>query len=437
MLSTELIGVLGLVVMFILLVTGTHIGIILGAVGFAGCITLLGFSRSISVVVTTPYFSVANYSFIVMPMFILMGELSFKGGIGTLLYAAASKWLGRLHGGLAMATIAASALFAAISGSSLATTATFGKLAIPEMMQHNYDSKLASGVVACSGTLASLIPPSGLMVLYCILTEVSLSRLLIAGLIPGLLSALIYMVMIYFRVRLNPGLAPRLTEVVSWKERFFATRWLTPIAVVMVVMLGGIYLGVFSPVEAGAVGAFAVFVVVLVRRSLSLSALKASLTDTAHSSSMIFLVLIGAMIFGKFLMLSRLPDALLTFILGLTAPPLTILIVVLLVYIVLGTFLDVPAMLCITLPMFFPFLDGLGFDGVWLGILVVKIVEIAVITPPIGMNVYVLKAVMGNTVSLGGLFQGIFPFFLMDVLTLAVLVAFPQISLWLPSMMFQ
>jgi C4-dicarboxylate transporter DctM subunit len=437
MLSPELIGVLGFLAMFVGLALGIHIGFTLGTIGFAGCVVLLGFSKSLSVLSTTPYYQVASFAIIVLPMFILMGEFAFQGGIGTLLYTAASKWLGRLHGGLAMATAFANALFGAISGSSLAAAATFGKLAIPEMMRHNYDSRLAAGVVAASGTLAVLIPPSGVMVIYCIFTEVSLGGMMIAGIIPGFLSALIYMVMIYVRVRLNPRLGPQSTEVVPWKERLLATRWLTPIAVIMIVMLGGIYLGIFSPVEAGAVGAFTVLVVVLARRSLSLTALRTGLTNAAETSAMIFFVIIGAMIFGKFIAISRLPDALLTLILGLEVPPLGILIVILLVYIVLGCLMDVPSMMCITLPMFYPLLHGLGLDDIWVGILIIKLVEIASITPPIGMNVYVLKGVVGDVVSLGGLFQGIIPFFIMDVLTLAILVAFPQISLWLPSMMFQ
>lgn len=436
MLDPMLIGGLGIVAMLLAIGLGIHIGVSLGVAGFIGCVVLIGFPKSLSVLVTTPYYTAADYSFIVLPMFILMGELAFQGGISKLLYTAASKWLGHLYGGLAMASTASAALFAVVTGSSLATAATFSKLSVPEMMRHGYDSKLACAVVACSGTLAALIPPSGLMVLFCIFTRVSLGKLLIAGLIPGFMSALLYMAMIYFRVRLNPSLGPRMLEEVSWKEKVLSLKWIAPVAIVAIVMLGGIYGGIFSPVEAGAVGAFAVFAVTLVRRSVSLSTLKTTLVETAQSSAMIFFLIIGAMIFGKFLVLSGIPAGLATFIGGLLVPPIGILITVLLMYVVLGTFLDVPAMLVITLPIFFPILNGLGFDGVWLGILVIKMLEIAAITPPIGLNVYVTKGMVGDVVSLGGLFQGIIPFFVMDILTLAILVAFPQISLWLPSMMF-
>jgi C4-dicarboxylate transporter DctM subunit len=433
----EVIGILGFVAMFVMLAFGIHIGITLGVIGFIGCGLMLGFSRSLSMLVTTPYYVVADYNFIVLPMFILMGELAFQGGIGILLYKAASKWLGRLHGGLAMATTAASAALGAITGSSLAAAATFGKMAIPEMRRHNYSEKLSAGVVAASGTLAVMIPPSGIMVLYTILAPVSLGKLMIAGVIPGFISAAIYMVMIYSRVRLNPQLGPKSTEVVSWKERFASIRWLTPVAVVMIAMLGGIYLGIFSPIEAGSVGAFVVFVVVLARRSVSWSMMVTSLANTIRSSSMIGLVIVGAMVFGRFLMLTDLPGALSEFVSSLTIPPTGVLAVVLLIYIVLGCIMDVPAMIVITVPIFYPVLHDLGLNDIWVAILIIKIVEIAAITPPIGLNVYVLKGVVGDVVTVGDIFRGIIPFFVMDILTLALLVFVPQIALWLPSTMFQ
>jgi C4-dicarboxylate transporter DctM subunit len=435
--SPEVIGILGFAAMFVLLAFGIHIGITLGVIGFIGCGIMLGFSRSLSLLVTTPYYVVADYNFIVLPMFILMGELAFQGGIGILLYKAASKWLGRLHGGLAMATTAASAALGAITGSSLAAAATFGKMAIPEMRRHKYSEKLSAGVVAASGTLAVMIPPSGIMVLYTILAPVSLGKLMIAGVIPGFISAAIYMVMIYIRVRLNPQLGPKSTEVVFWKERFSSIRWLIPVAVVMVVMLGGIYRGIFSPIEAGSVGAFTVFVVVAARRSASPSMMITSLANTARSSSMIGLVIVGAMVFGRFLMLTDLPGALSDFVSNLAIPPVGVLAVILLIYIVLGCIMDVPAMIVITVPIFYPVLHGLGLNDIWVAILVIKIVEIAAITPPIGLNVYVLKGVVGDVVSVGDIFRGILPFFVMDVLTLALLVLVPQITLWLPSTMFE
>jgi tripartite ATP-independent transporter DctM subunit len=434
--SPEVLGILGFVAMFVLLALGIHVGISMAVTGFFGCVLMLGFSRSLSQLVATPYFTVADYSFIVLPMFIMMGELAFQGGIGVLLYKVASKWLGRLPGGLAMATVAANALFGAISGSTLAATATFGKLAVPEMIRYNYDKKLATGVVASAGTLAVMIPPSGTMVIYCIMTEVSLGKLMMAGFVPGIIIAIVYMILIYFRVRFNPSLGPPIAEKPTWQERISSIRWLIPLMVIVIVMLGGIYIGIFSPVEAGAVGAFTVLIVVLARRSLSFSQFKNAIINTTLTTGMICLVLMGAMVFGKFLMLTNLPTHLLNWVSGLQIPPMGVLVVILVIYIILGCILDVPSMLVITLPIFFPLLAGLGFDGVWLGILVILEVEMGVITPPIGMNVFVLKSVVGDEVSIGDIFRGIVPFFYMDLLVMVILVAFPVLSLWLPSMMF-
>jgi C4-dicarboxylate transporter DctM subunit len=400
MLSPEILGILGFVAMFVLLALGIHVGISMAVIGFFGVAIMLDFPKSLSQLVATPYFTVADYNFIVLPMFIMMGELAFQGGIGVLLYKVASRWMGRLHGGLAMATV-------------------------------------ATGVVASAGTLAVMIPPSGTMVIYCIMTEVSLGKLMMAGFVPGIIIAIVYMIMIYFRVRFNRNLGPPLAGSVSWGERLSSIRWLIPLMVIVIVMLGGIYVGIFSPVEAGAVGAFTVLVVVLARRSLSFSQFKDAIINTTLTTGMICLVLMGAMVFGKFLMLTGLPEDLLNFVVGLNIPPLGVLIVVLLIYIVLGCILDVPSMLVITLPIFFPLLSGLGFDGVWLGILVILEVEMGVITPPIGMNVFVLKSVVGDLASLGDIFRGIVPFFLMDCLVMVILVAFPILSLWLPSMMFK
>jgi C4-dicarboxylate transporter DctM subunit len=436
MTSPELIGALGFLAMFVALALGLHIGVTLGSVGFLGCVALIGFKKSLSILTTTPFYTTADYSFIVLPMFVLMGEFAFQGGLGRLLFRAISMWLGRVHGGLAMATTAANALFGAVSGSSLAAAATFSKLAVPEMMRLNYDKKLACGVVAASGPLAAMIPPSGLMVLYCIFTQVSLGKVLIGGIIPGFLTALIFMFMIYFRVRLKPSLGPPSLEITSLKEKIFSIGWLAPVVIISVVMIGGIYGGIFSPVEGGAVGAFTVFVVVLFRKTLPIKELRNTLVNTARTSTMIFFIIIGGMIFGKFIALSGLPDLLLNFVKSIEAPPVVILLVILFTYIILGCVLEVVAMLAITLPMFFPLLSGLGIDGVWLGILTIQIVEIAVITPPIGLNVFVVKAVVGDIIGLGDLFRGIWPFFVMDLVILALLVAFPQIVLWLPSKMF-
>lgn len=434
--APEIIGIIGLLLMLVGLFLGIHIGIVLGGVGLTGCIVLMGFTRGVSLLATTAYYTASNYGFIALPMFLMMGELAFQGGMGSLLYAAVSRWLGHHHGGLPMATTVANALFATIAGDSLSATATFGKIAIPEMIRYKCDKSFSSGVVASAGCLAVLIPPSGVMILFCIFTSVSLGKLMIAGFIPGCLSAVIYMTYIYSRVRMNPALAPKSQEAPPWRERFVALRWLIPITVVVVVMFGGIYTGIFSPVEAGAIGAFTVLLLVLARRSLSLSKFKATLANVARTTTMIFFVIIGAMIFSKFLVVAGIPDMMIHFITSLDVSSILILVIILIIYLILGTFMGVVAMLAVTLPMFFPLSQSLGFEGVWFGIIIILMCEIAALTPPVGLNVYVLKAVVGDLVSIGAIFRGVLPFFILNLFIVFLLIVFPKLSLWLPSMMF-
>jgi tripartite ATP-independent transporter DctM subunit len=434
--TPEIVGIMGLILMLIGLFLGIHIGIVLGGVGLTGCIVLMGFTKGVSLLATTAYYTTSNYGFIALPMFLMMGELAFQGGMGSLLYAVVSKWLGHHHGGLPMATTVANALFATIAGDSLSATATFGKIAIPEMIRYKCDKAFSCGVVASAGCLAVLIPPSGVMILFCIFTSVSLGKLMIAGFLPGCVSAIIYMTYIYTRVRIHPSLAPKSQEAPSWKERFIALQWLLPIMVVVIVMFGGIYTGIFSPVEAGAIGAFTVLLLVLARRTLSLSSFKASVANVARTTTMIFFVIIGAMIFSKFLVVAGIPELMMDFINSLNVSPIMILVIILIIYLILGTFMGVVAMLAVTLPMFFPLSQGLGFEGVWFGIIIILMCEIAALTPPVGLNVYVLKAVVGDLVSIGSIFRGVIPFFILNLFIVFLLVIFPKLSLWLPSMMF-
>lgn len=437
MLSPEALGVVGILAMIAGLFLGVHIGIVLGGVGLLGCIVIAGFVKGIGLLASTAYFTVSNYGFIALPMFIMMGEFAFQGEIGSLLYTAVSKWMGHRYGGLAMATTVANAMFATIAGDSLSATATFGKIAIPEMIRYKYDKVFACGVVASAGCLAVLIPPSGVMILYCIFTSVSLGRLMMAGFIPGIISTIIYMSYIYTKVRLNPGMAPRSSEISSWRERFHVIRWIIPLAVVMIVMFGGIYTGIFSPIEAGAIGAFTVLILNLARGTFSLSKYAAAMANVARTTAMIFLVIIGAMIFSKFLVLAGIPDLVLTAITSLHMSKYVVLFIIIVLYLIMGCFMTVPAMLAVSLPLFFPLAEGLGFNGVWFGIIIVLMCEIAALTPPVGLNVYVLKAVVGDLVPTGGIFRGIVPFFFLNLIIVAILIAFPQLSLWLPSMMFK
>jgi C4-dicarboxylate transporter DctM subunit len=435
---SEMIGIAGFLLLFALILLGSPIWIALIFVGFIGLVTVKGFSPAMATLSTTPYHQVASFAFVVVPLFVLMGEFATHGGIADEMYAAARSWVGRVHGGLAMATTLGCAFFAVVTGSAVATSATFTKVALPEMRRYNYDDRLSLATIACSGTIAGLIPPSGVMVYFCILTGTSLGQLMIGGFIPGFLSAFIYMAMIHIWSRLNPRLGPPIPLPASWKEKALASRWLLPVAAIMVVMLGGIYLGVFSPSEAAAIGAFCTFMAALIRKSLSLERVKASLIGTAITTAMVILIVVGAMIFGRFLIVSGFTTMIFDLFLGLPGPPIVSVILILIAYIAGGCIMPPIAMLAITLPVVFPLLtEGFGYNGVWVGIISIKILEIGGITPPVGLSLFAVKAAGGEAVDLGTIIRGVFPFFLMDILTLAILVALPQISLWLPSKMFQ
>lgn len=428
--------IIGIAAMLFLIATGLHVAVAILIVSFVGLSILIGIDNSLTFLMTTPFSAAMGYGFVVLPLFILMGEFAVQGKIAPLMYEAMSKVLGGLRGGLAMATTGAIAAFGTVTGSSIVTVAVFSKIAVPQMLKYNYDTKLACGVVAASATLAALIPPSGLMIMYTIFTDESLGRMLIGGFIPGALSAAIYMAMIYLRVRLNPNMAPIQVEAVSWKGKITALSKLLPVVILVIVMLGGIYFGICSPYEAGALGALTVFVIGLVLKNFSIANFKASLMNTARLTASLFFLLMIAMLFGKFMAVSGMQKIITDFVLGLEVPSGVVVIACLGVYFILGTFMDAISQMAITLPVFYPLLTGLGVDGIWFGIIFIKMCEIAQITPPIGISVYVTQGILSDTISLPGLFKAIFPFFLADIVTVVILFVFPQIVLWLPSMMF-
>jgi len=434
MLAPELIGMIGIAVLFLLIVLGVPIAVSSAVVGFLGCHFLLGFTPALGVIYTIPITKVATYSLSVIPLFILMGGLALHGGIGRELYDACAKWLGKLPGGLAMATTAANGLFGACSGSSLASTATFTKLALPEMRRHEYSDRLSTGCIAASGSMAAMIPPSGMMVIFCTFSNVSLGKILVGGVIPGIMSVFIYMASIYFRARMNSELGPPVDRKIALREKLFALRYLLTAVATFTVLLGGIYLGIFSPTEGGAAGAFLIFLIVLFRKRFTIKNFITSLLEAVTTSAMIFFIIIGAMVFAQFLAVSQLPTFFISFVReSALSQPLTVLLI-LIIYIFLGTFLDAVAMMALTLPIVFPMIESMGIDGVWFGIMVIKMTEIALITPPLGLNVYVVKGLAPET-KLEDIFMGIFPFLLMDILTLAIIFLFPKVVTWLPTTM--
>jgi tripartite ATP-independent transporter DctM subunit len=402
-------------------------------IGFVGIYILRGWHAASTVSGYIPHAAVTPYSLSVIPLFIIMGYFAFYAGLTSDIYKTAQKWFGHLPGGLAIATVFGCAGFAACTGSSTASAAVMGRIGIPEMIEHGYDRRLAAGVVAASGTLAALIPPSIILVIYGIITEQSVGMLLIAGFIPGILSALIYGIGIYVRVKLNPDLG-KPSPAVPFKQKILALRGTWGMLLIIALILGGIYAGWFTPTEAGGIGAFSAFLMALGLRRLTLTNLREALLETGKTTVMIFTIMAGVLILIYFLALTGVPDAFAQMVIALPFNRYLVLIAILTVYVVLGMFLDGLGMLMLTLPIVFPAVTALGFDPIWFGIIVVKMVEICLVTPPVGLNVYMVRSVAPE-IPLEQIFLGIIPFVVMDLLTVALLIIFPEIITFLPSTM--
>ena len=420
--------------LFTLLGLGTPIGATLAIAGFTGIYLLSGPVVALTVMGRSVFSFVNEYFLVVVPLFILMGNLAWAAGISRGMYDAAFKWLSRLPGGLALTTVATCAGFAAVTGSSVATVATIGAVTLPEMKRHGYDDKLAVGCVAASGTLGVLIPPSVIGVIYAVIIECSVSRMLIAGILPGVLSALIYLVMIVVRVKLKPSLAPVSAISVNWRSRFTSLNGAWPAFLLFLLVIGGIYSGITTATEAGALGAFAATVMCVIKRRGKLSFLRDGLASAAQITSTVFMIVIGALLFTLFINLSGLPTLVARWVVELPIPNAACLLVILLVYIPLGMFLDATAMLFVTVPVFQPVISAMGYDSIWFGIVTIKMIEIGLITPPVGINVLTIKSIAPD-IDTNVAFGSIIWFLAMDLLTVAILIAVPQISLFLPQHM--
>jgi C4-dicarboxylate transporter DctM subunit len=427
-------GLFMIILLLVLLSIGVPIAFSLGISGVICIYMISGWDTTYGFISTTPFNTSASWLYVVLPLFVLMGMLAYSAGINEDAFTIANNWLGRIKGGLAMATIVACSIFGATSGSSIAAAATMGKLAIPEMRRFGYSMKLAAGCVAGGGTLSVMIPPSGILVIYGIITEESIGKLLIAGLLPGLLSALMYMLGIYLLCTIRPEMAPSANARVSWSARFSSLKNGYGAALIFGVVMGGIYSGVFTPTEAGAFGAAVALVLVLMKSTSRFQSLREGLAETSKVTCMFFTIVICAHFFTLGLTVSGIPKALVTYLIGLSMHPKLILIILLLVYLPLGMFLDTVSLLFLTLPIMFPVVKALGFNGIWFGILVTKLIEVSLITPPVGLNVYVIKGILPE-VDIGTIFRGCIPFLIMDTFTLAILFLFPQITLLLPSTM--
>ena len=441
--TTALIGFA--ILLFLIVVVRIPIAFSMGIVGFFGFATMQGltfdnmmdfrWTGALSMAAKRVIDTAQEYSLSVIPLFILMGNLVTKSGLSHELYRASNAFLGHKKGGLSMATVVACGGFSAICGSSLATSATMAKVAMPPMRKYGYSDELATASIAAGGTLGILIPPSVILVIYGLLTETSIRELFAAGFIPGFLGIFLYLMAVRYVVWRNPAAGP-CGEKLAWPDRIKALNGVWGVLILFTVVMGGIYLGIFTPTEAAGIGAGGAFMIAMARRTLTWGSLFDILTDTARTSAMLFGVLIGALIFSNFINRAGLPADLLAFVSGLEVAPMVVIFCILMIYVVLGMVFESLSMLLLTVSIFFPLVQSLGFDLVWFGIVVVVVTEISLITPPVGMNVFVLSAVLRD-IKASTIFKGVTPFWCADILRLILITLIAPISLFLPELLYR
>lgn len=425
--------------LLVLVLLGVRVAFAAAFIGFMGLVAIFaqkygfekGFGIAVKMAGTVPHSKATTYALSLIPTFILIGYLAYYAGLTRALFEAAKRWVGWLPGGLGVATVFATAGFAAVSGASVATSAVFARIAIPEMLKLGYDKRFAAGVVAAGGTLASLIPPSAILVIYAIIVEQSVGALLLAGFLPGLVSALIYGGLVIFLAKTRKDFGPPVTGF-TWKERFETLPGAFPIMFVVFIIIFCIYGGWGTPTEAGALGGFVVLLMAL-WKGMKWGDLKGALLETAKLTVMIFTIIWGVLLYVRFLGFADLPGVFELWITSLDQPPIVTLLMILAAYAILGMFMDAIGMLLLTLPVVFPAVMALGYDPIWFGIIVVKMAELCLITPPIGLNCFVVAGVRPD-ISVQDVFRGASPFFVADAVTIGVLIAFPQIVLWLPNL---
>ena len=430
----SIVGVITIGMLLLLILLKVPVGAAMAAIGMGGLVYLSGLKSALGVLETSVYSSLSSYSMSVVPLFILMGYFAFYSGISRDLYRAANIWLGRLRGGLAMGTVVGCAGFAACCGSSVATGATMAAVALPEMRRYGYADSLITGTLGAGGTIGILIPPSICFVVYGIITEQSIGKLFIAGILPGIMEALFYIITIYILCRLRPEIASmRMQQQTTVKEKLRALGNVWAVMLLFVLVIGGIYGGIFTPTEAGAVGSFGALVLLLVKGEFSRQNIAAALFESGQTTAMVFFIFIGATIFGYLLAVSQLPMQISGWVAGLPLSRFGILTGILLIFIFLGTIMDTLAIIMLVVPIVFPAILELGFDPIWFGVIMARISEIGLITPPVGLNVYVIKGV-AQDVPLSTIFKGIVPFLIADCVGVTLLIAFPEISLFLPNL---
>ena len=428
-----LVGVAGVVLLLTLLALGVPIAFAMAFTGILGLWIVEGPMPTMAHVALVPWEHGRDFIFVTVPLFVLMGQLFFHAGLATDLYEGLRKWVGRVPGGMAIASVLACGGFGAVTGSSIATVATMGTIVMPEMRRYNYDSRLATGALAASGTLGILIPPSLIFIFYGVMTETSIGALFIAGIIPGVITVLMFSTIILIRCVLTPELGPKGPRT-SWRDRVASIGQLGPVSALFILIIGGIYAGIFTPTEAAGVGCTGVLIVALVQRKLSRAAIGAALRGTALISAMIFAIIVGGYLIARFLAVTGLTDALVGLIIAAELGRVGFLILLVLLYFVLGAMLDVFGMLVLTIPFVLPVVIELGINPVWFGVFVVIMAELALITPPVGANVFIMRRVAPD-VPMEEIFRGVLPFVIGELLVLALLILFPELALWLVEQM--
>ena len=437
--DSEVIGLIGTIVMLALAIVGIPIGFAMGLIGFFGIVAVSQFPAAIGQLESSFYWFTTSYTMTIIPLFILMGTLSSASGVVADLFELASRLLYRIRGGLGHATVLASAVFSACTGSATATAILFGKVALPQMINHGYDKKFAVGCIASAGTMAALIPPSIVMVIYAILTEASIGKLLIAGIIPGIINAVLLLIAVSLLVKIRPSFAPPavLSRIAPSGITMLVRGAGSAISVLIIIsaVLGAIYTGFATPTQAGALGAFATFVIYVIRRRQRSQGIMPVLLETVKTSATLFVIIMGAILFSRFLTLSGVIGSITNHIVNLAMPPMAILLLIVLLYLMLGQLFSATPMLVMTLPVIFPVLMSLGFNEIWFGVVAVQLVEIASLTPPMALNVYAVASASGGLVNVTEAFKGVMYFLVVDFVLLFLIIFLPQLALWLPGTM--
>jgi tripartite ATP-independent transporter DctM subunit len=429
--SEVMIGILGLVFVLVLFLTGIELGFAMAIVGFLGFSYIVSFKAGLNLLAKDVFDVFANYGFSVIPLFVLMGQIAFNAGIAKRLYDTSYKFIGHIPGGLAMATVGGAAAFGTVTGSAIATAATFGSVAYPEMDRYHYNKKLSTGIIAVSGTLGSLIPPSVTLIVFGMITETSIGKLFLAATVPGLIVSLSFIFIIYGWCRIDPSLGPK-GEKSSWKERWVSLKEVMWVILIFIIVTGGMSWGFFTPTEAGSAGTFAVLLLSIVKRDINIEGFIKSVAESLRTACMVLVLIAGSTILGHFLVVTKIPILAADWVGNLPLPPFLIMIFILLIYEIGGSFVDDLAFMVLATPIFFPIVIKLGYDPIWFGVILHIFVMIGIVIPPVAVNVFIVRNI--TKVPFGVIYSGVYPFLIGMILCAALLFVFPQIITFLPSL---